>query len=154
MRFTLPAFTLFATLTLLPAQPKDELKGEYVKKATRTETVKATLASHGLPNLGGKWYFAGPFDNTERKGFAFAYPPEKKLDLKDSFTGVLFIDGNRLPEDQTKIVPALGQVSFRPGPEKDIRALAPGHHSATILYWPQDKDESLAKSYTWQFTAG
>ena len=51
MRFALPAITMFATLTLLPAQPPT---GEYVKKATRTETVKATLASHGLPNLAGK----------------------------------------------------------------------------------------------------
>ena len=75
-------------------------------------------------------------------------------DLIDTFTGVLFIDGKRLPEDQLKIVPALGQVSFRPGPDNDIRELAPGPHSATILFWPQDKDESIARSYTWQFTAG
>ncbi len=82
-------------------------------------------------------------------------------DLKDTLTGVLLIDDHRLPEDQVKVVPALGQVSFRPGPEKDIRALTPGHHSATILYWPQDKAgedaaraAGLLKSYTWQFTAG
>jgi hypothetical protein len=82
-------------------------------------------------------------------------------DLKDTYTGVLYIDGHRLPEDQTKIVPALGQVSFRPGPEKDIRVLSPGHHSATIIYWPQDKEgedaarnAGVLKSYTWQFTAG
>jgi len=75
---------LLAAAALIPAQPP---KGEYVKKATRAETVKATLAAHGLPSLAGKWYFAGPFDNTERKGFDFAYPPEKKLDIKESFTG-------------------------------------------------------------------
>jgi hypothetical protein len=82
-------------------------------------------------------------------------------DLKDTFTGVLIIDGHRLPEDQIKVVPGLGQVSFRPGPEKDIRALTPGPHSATIVYWPQDKagedaarDAGALKSYTWQFTAG
>jgi hypothetical protein len=82
-------------------------------------------------------------------------------DLKDTYTGVLLIDDRRLPEDQIKIVPALGQVSFRPGPEKDITALRPGPHSATIVYWPQEKEgEDVAreagalKSYTWQFTAG
>jgi len=75
-------------------------------------------------------------------------------DLKDTYTGVLFIDGKRLPEDQLTIVPALGQVSFRPGPGKDIAVLPPGFHHATILFWPQDKDESVARSYTWQFTAG
>lgn len=82
-------------------------------------------------------------------------------DLRDTFTGALFIDDRRIPEDQTKIVPALGQVTFRPGPDKDIEALAPGHHYATIHFWPQEKgDEDAAraagvvKSYTWQFTAG
>ena len=82
-------------------------------------------------------------------------------DLKDTYTGALFIDEKRIPEDQTKIVPGLGQVSFRPGPNKEIPVLAPGNHHATILYWPQEKgDEDSArhagalKSYTWQFTAG
>jgi hypothetical protein len=82
-------------------------------------------------------------------------------DLKDTYTGALFIDEKRIPEDQTKIVPGLGQVSFRPGPNKEITALAPGNHHATILYWPQEKgDEDAARhagalrSYTWQFTAG
>jgi hypothetical protein len=82
-------------------------------------------------------------------------------DLQDTYTGALLIDDQRIPEDQTKIVPGLGQVSFRPGPNKEISVLRPGNHHATILYWPQDKgDEDAArragalKSYTWQFTAG
>ncbi|HEV3363188.1 MAG TPA: hypothetical protein VG795_03445 [Acidimicrobiia bacterium] len=82
-------------------------------------------------------------------------------DLKDTYTGALFIDDVRIPQDETKFTPGLGQVSFRPGPNKEITALAPGHHYATIHYWPQEKgDEDAAraagavKSYTWQFTAG
>jgi len=82
-------------------------------------------------------------------------------DLKDTYIGALFIDNQRIPEDQTRIERALGQVTFRPGPNKDIAALEPGPHSATILFWPQEKgDEPAAraagvvKSYTWQFTAG
>jgi hypothetical protein len=82
-------------------------------------------------------------------------------DLKDTYTGALFIDEQRIPQDQTKVVVALGQVGFRPGPDKEITALRPGNHHATILYWPQEKgDEDAAraagavKSYTWQFTAG
>jgi hypothetical protein len=82
-------------------------------------------------------------------------------DLKDTYTGALFIDDKRIPEDQTTIVRALGQVSFRPGPGKEFTELRPGNHHATILFWPQDKgDEDAArragalKSYTWQFTAG
>lgn len=82
-------------------------------------------------------------------------------DLRDTYTGALFIDDVRIPEDQTKVTPGLGQVSFRPGPNLEIEALRPGFHYATIHYWPQEKgDEDAAraagavKSYTWQFTAG
>jgi hypothetical protein len=82
-------------------------------------------------------------------------------DLKDTYTGALFIDDVRIPQDQTKITLGLGQVSFRPGPNKEIESLRPGHHYATIHFWPQEKgDEPAAraagaiKSYTWQFTAG
>jgi hypothetical protein len=67
------------------AQPKRD--GEYVKKATRAETAAATLASFGLPNLGGKWFYAGPFDNKGNAGFDAAYPPEKKVDLKATYEG-------------------------------------------------------------------
>ena len=88
MRRVLPIVMIVVcgALSLLPAQPA-ELKGDYVKKNTRSETVRATLASFSLPNLDGKWYYAGPFDNTDRAGFDAKYAPELKLDLKDSFTG-------------------------------------------------------------------
>jgi hypothetical protein len=89
-RSFLPAPLVVAGLALavvVAQQPKDKVGGEYVKKATRSETVRATLASHGLPTLDGTWHYAGPFDNTGRAGFDFAYPPEKKLDLTDTYTG-------------------------------------------------------------------
>jgi hypothetical protein len=82
-------------------------------------------------------------------------------DLKDTYTGALFIDDIRIPDTDAKIERSLGQVSFRPGPQKEITVLRPGAHHATILFWPQEKgDEDAArqagalKSYTWQFTAG
>ena len=82
-------------------------------------------------------------------------------DLKDTYIGALFIDEIRIPETDAKIERSLGQVSFRPGPNKEIKELRPGNHHATILYWPQERgDEDAArqagvlKSYTWQFTAG
>ena len=33
------------------------------------------------------WNVIGPFDNTERKGFATVFPPEKKIDLTASYPG-------------------------------------------------------------------
>ena len=82
---------LAAVVALVPlsstiAQPKDA-PGEYVNKGNRPDTARATLAAHKLPNLEGKWYYAGPFDNTDRAGFDFAYPPEKKVDLKATYAG-------------------------------------------------------------------
>src|SRR5437762_1981245 len=87
MRVVLPASVLFLTCTSLALVPAQSPPGEYVKKDTRAETVRATLASFGLPNLEGKWYSVGPFDNSDRQGFDTAYPPEKAVDLKATYLG-------------------------------------------------------------------
>jgi hypothetical protein len=77
------------------------------------------------------------------------------VDLKDNYTGVILIDDVEMPLDQLKIVSALGQVTFRPGPSKEITAFTPGYHRATVEYWPADKTrEEASRSYTWQFKAG
>src|SRR3954463_15496722 len=78
---------LCAGALLVPtlAQPKDE--GEYVNKGNRPDSARATLATYKLPNLDGKWYYAGPFDNVNKAGFDTAYPPEKKVDLKATYEG-------------------------------------------------------------------
>lgn len=83
-RFFLPVLccSLFLSLIVTAQQ-----SGEYVKKGTRSETVRATLKSFGLPNLEGTWYYAGPFDNTNQEGFDKAYPPEKGFDAKAEFVG-------------------------------------------------------------------
>lgn len=59
----------------------------YVKKASREETALATLKQNGYPTLEGKWYYIGPFENHEKKGFAAEYPPEKEIDLGKSYPG-------------------------------------------------------------------
>jgi glucose/arabinose dehydrogenase len=61
----------------------------YVKRATRQETIDATLAATGLPKLSGSWHYIGPFDNTDGKGFDTAYAPEKEkpIDLAKVHTG-------------------------------------------------------------------
>jgi outer membrane protein assembly factor BamB len=35
----------------------------------------------------GKWHMIGPFDNTGRRAFDVAYPPEKEIDLKQTYVG-------------------------------------------------------------------
>jgi len=39
------------------------------------------------PSTTGKWFYAGPFDNTGQKGFDTIYPPETGVDLKKEYTG-------------------------------------------------------------------
>ncbi len=81
---SLCALTLLLALPpVVEAQPKNE----YVKKATRAETIRATLSSHGLPNLEGTWQYAGPFDASGGDGILAAFPPEKGVDLKATFLG-------------------------------------------------------------------
>ena len=62
-------------------------QAEYVKKATRTATVRAALAAQGLPDLGGKWLHAGPFDFSGDAAFDTPLPPDKAIDLAAKYAG-------------------------------------------------------------------
>ena len=112
--------TLLVVFALAVAQPP---QGEYVKKDTRAETVQATLASHGFPDLTGKWYYAGPFDNRDRTGIDTAYPPEKKVDLKETFTGKR---GRAFGWAEYK--------AFRYGTKLDLAALFPNDKTSAVVY--------------------
>jgi hypothetical protein len=117
---------LAAAVALVPlasrAQPKGT-PGEYVNKGNRAESARATLNSFGLPTLQGKWYYAGPFDNTERAGFDFIYPPEKKVDLKATYTG----------KDEAKV--AWKELTdFRTGKLIDLQKLFPETKTNAVVY--------------------
>lgn len=76
-------------------------------------------------------------------------------DLRNDLTGVLLIDGAEVPEDQTDRVAPLGEVSFRPGPDKDLTKFTPGLHTATVVYWEQGKSRPKKPgAYSWSFRAG
>lgn len=74
------------------------------------------------------------------------------VDLRDGLIGDLYIDGRVIPVDQTTQVPALGVISFRPGPGKEITQFSPGRHSVEIrwraLRAPVDMVDG---SYSWEF---
>jgi hypothetical protein len=89
--------------------------------------------------------------------------------LADDLTGEIEVDGRPIPVDQTErpvvatagdTAPAarglsgLNQVSFTPGPGKDISSLTPGDHVARILYWKKvGETRDQAQSYSWTFKA-
>ena len=74
----IPVFLLALGLAIAPAQPS----AVYVKKATRVDTILATLKASGLPTLEGTWHFIGPFAWPNEEAFDTAHPPEQEIDLK------------------------------------------------------------------------
>jgi hypothetical protein len=93
---------------------------------------------------------------TPRPGELIRQQDTITADLRDGLTGVLLIDGAEVPLDQLDIVKPLSQISFRPGPDKDLQRFDPGEHTATVLYWVGTQANRPAKvgSYSWQFRAG
>ncbi|MBP7929758.1 MAG: DUF350 domain-containing protein [Acidimicrobiia bacterium] len=76
--------------------------------------------------------------------------------LEPGYMGMLLIDGEVIPDDQLVRVTSLGQVIFRPGPDKEFESFEPG---ATVVLTAQFWDESLQleqakaqsalRNYTW-----
>ena len=76
------------------------------------------------------------------------------VDLDDSYTGVLVVDRREIPEDQLDRVVELGQVSFRPGPGKDITRFEAGEIDVSVLYWSRTRVGGRPRhpaSYSWSF---
>ena len=76
------------------------------------------------------------------------------VDLQDSYTGVLVIDGVEIPEDQLSRVQELGIITFRPGADKEISRFRAGENTVEVLYWPRTKarpDQPFR--YSWRFRA-
>lgn len=85
-------------------------------------------------------------------------------ELVPGYTGVLQIDGLEIPEDQTERpgelgtqnapagLAALGAVAFTPGPTKEIEALSPGRHCATVVFWQEAAERDTGRRYQWCFS--
>ncbi len=103
----------------------------YVKKATRVETVVATLKASGLPALDGKWYYIGPFDNADGIGHEFVYPPEKEIDLTKSYDG----KGEKAEWKEFK--------NFRLGEIVDLKKFKTSDYCVVYLYHEIDAPEAM-----------
>lgn len=76
------------------------------------------------------------------------------VDLRDGLTGVLEIDGLRLPEDQLDYIAPQGIISFQPGPDQELSSFEPGEHTVRVLYWKATEAEPAdPDSYGWRFRA-
>jgi len=62
----------------------------------------------------------------------------------------LYIDGTPIPMDQMRIE---GEIfSFTPGSGTAIGTLAPGEHTARVVYYTSLADEATGTSSTWRFS--
>ncbi len=74
------------------------------------------------------------------------------IDLAPGYEGTLALNGTPLPEDQLLVVPQLNQVTFQPGPGKELEALPPGENCVVATYWESQFGPSESTSRSWCFT--
>ena len=86
-------------------------------------------------------------------------PPPGDLDLRQvqvgvtlgaGYTGDLFVDGAQVPEDELHREPALYQITLQPRPSGQFN-LGPGHHCASVTYWPLASPTDKRPSPPWCF---
>ncbi len=80
------------------------------------------------------------------------------VDLDDRLTGVLLVKRAgvyvEIPEDQLERVRELGEISFRPGPGKEITKFTAGENDVVVLYWSKTRiggRPDHPASYAWSF---
>ena len=73
------------------------------------------------------------------------------VELDVAYTAVLAVDGIEIPEDQHDREPALGQVFYTPGEDKETGELEPGRHCATAHLWRFDETREDAREFSWCF---
>ena len=83
-----------------------------------------------------------PADNVLRQGTI-------GVDLAQGWQVDLFVDGTAIPRDAMSLQGGLQY--FTPGPGTVTGALAPGNHTARIVYYQSLADEAHGASYTWRF---
>ena len=76
-----------------------------------------------------------------------------EVHLRNGLTGVLVLNGKRLPEDQQLIDPATSTIRFQPGEGREVSRLPAGTNNVTVLYWDQRQgaEPPNPKSYGWSF---
>jgi hypothetical protein len=90
-------------------------------------------------------------------------PPQEQItvDLRDDLTADLSLCGptqslgncTALPADQVDFIPALGQLTFRPGDGKEVQRFDPGRNQVVVNYRSQADPERDTGTFTWSFVS-
>src|SRR6266540_2562124 len=115
--------------TLTPAASPEPV---YVKKATRVETIVASLKASGLPALDGSWHIIGPFDGGDDQGFDTAYPPEMEIDLQKTYAGK---DGRKIAWKEF--------VGFKVGEVNNLKRFKDNDHACVYLLHEFESPEAV-----------
>ena len=73
--------------------------------------------------------------------------------LIPGYTGVLEIDGKRIPEDQLIIDQSsnLNTILFTPGKDTEFEEFSAGIHTVVARFWRVSASEAQSRSVTWSF---
>jgi len=78
-----------------------------------------------------------------------------EVHLRSGLTGVLILNGKRLPEDQQLIDPATSTIRFQPGEGREVSRLPAGLNDVAVFYWKQTDPEPArqdgSNTYGWSF---
>lgn len=74
------------------------------------------------------------------------------IDMAPGFEATLTLNGVPLPLDQTEVVPAINQVTFRPSSGKVFEKLPAGQNCVVATYWESKYGPSVTSSRSWCFT--
>lgn len=75
--------------------------------------------------------------------------------LRSGLTGVLVLNGTRLPEDQLVIDNATSTITFRPADGREVSRLPAGRNDVAVRYWRQTEPEPpRPESFGWSFQVG
>lgn len=90
--FTLFAVMICGSMLSRPTVPNktkdDDPPKKTIAKNPKPKNVEDVKEIKDPPSpLDGKWYYIGPFDNTNWRGFDTAFPPEKEINLAATYKG-------------------------------------------------------------------
>jgi len=72
------------------------------------------------------------------------------VSLADGYTADLYVDGTQIPKDQITVEGS--DFYFVPGPGTETGALAPGRHTARVVYYRNLADPSTGAEFSWSFS--
>jgi hypothetical protein len=139
------------------------------RAARRRKPIRVLIVVGGLIIAANIWIIAGVSQRTNKepqlptsieelipKPFDLVSPQSTiGVNLDNSLSGELELDGSVIPLDQLTVQPTEGIITFTPGPGKDLTRLPQGVHTITVRYWPRaSTQEQGSTAYSWQFKVG